>query len=502
MSESVRFNQWIILVLLAVLLAACSGPQLVVKPIATTENPSEQINGLDAELSAARNRELHVLAPAWFNKAETSLFTARQALENGAGVADILEIISVGRAQLQRSEEVAQIARTALSDVIQARKLAREANASQLGAEYGAAEEQFLALTQAVENDEMEWARRNQAKVSGRFRDLELKAIKTQTLGQVHQLMADAEQTRLQGFAPRTFALAQQALQEADAFISENPYEKDTMRPMAQMALFQAQRLQHIANQSQTLMGQQPEDIVLWVEDILTSMTTELGAPNMRNHAFETQVDNIKKSIAATQADLRYLGDQEALRESEMTALRQQIADLEGQTRQERTAKERLAQEGQVAQARMEAEHRFQRAFDEVAGQFDASEAEVYKQGNRLVIRLQAMQFPVGQDVIMPAHYALLGKVQRAIRRFNGPEVVIEGHTDSTGAEATNQHLSERRAESVREYLVANGILTQDKIAAVGYGAARPLASNRSVEGRAKNRRIDVIITPNGNSES
>jgi len=54
------------------------------------------------------------------------------------------------------------------------------------------------------------------------------------------------------------------------------------------------------------------------------------------------------------------------------------------------------------------------------------------------------------------------------------------------------------RAEAVREYLLANGVTTEDKVAAVGYGPSRPLAANTTPEGRAQNRRIDLIITPKG----
>ena len=59
-----------------------------------------------------------------------------------------------------------------------------------------------------------------------------------------------------------------------------------------------------------------------------------------------------------------------------------------------------------------------------------------------------------------------------------------------------NQQLSEKRAEAVKQYLVYNGTLPAGKIIAVGYGSTRPLASNASAQGRAVNRRIDVIIKP------
>jgi outer membrane protein OmpA-like peptidoglycan-associated protein len=74
--------------------------------------------------------------------------------------------------------------------------------------------------------------------------------------------------------------------------------------------------------------------------------------------------------------------------------------------------------------------------------------------------------------------------------------VVIEGHTDSTGSENLNRKLSQKRAESVRQYFIHNGVLPAGKMTSQGYGSSRPLASNATARGRAVNRRIDVVIKP------
>jgi outer membrane protein OmpA-like peptidoglycan-associated protein len=74
--------------------------------------------------------------------------------------------------------------------------------------------------------------------------------------------------------------------------------------------------------------------------------------------------------------------------------------------------------------------------------------------------------------------------------------VVIEGHTDTTGTNEVNMLLSQQRAASVRDYMIANQTLAPDGISAVGYGSERPLASNATAAGRAINRRIDILIIP------
>jgi outer membrane protein OmpA-like peptidoglycan-associated protein len=217
----------------------------------------------------------------------------------------------------------------------------------------------------------------------------------------------------------------------------------------------------------------------------------------MRDESLATQVDNILGSISALQDDHKYMVAKTKSQQAEIQTMKNQIASLEGLTQEQRAAKEHLEAERRAVEERLAAERRFNELFSEVRSYFASDEAEVYKQGNQLVIRLKAIQFPVGKDVIMPSNYALLSKVQRAIRTFGEPDILIEGHTDSTGTDEVNEHLSQRRADAVRQYFVANGTLSEDKIIAVGYGSKRPLATNETPEGRAINRRIDVFITPN-----
>ena len=85
-------------------------------------------------------------------------------------------------------------------------------------------------------------------------------------------------------------------------------------------------------------------------------------------------------------------------------------------------------------------------------------------------------------------------EVQAIIQMFPDCHLVIEGHTDLTGDPATNVTLSERRAYSVMQHLREAMLLPMDRVRAMGYGADRPVSSNKTAEGRAKNRRIDIIL--------
>ena len=87
-----------------------------------------------------------------------------------------------------------------------------------------------------------------------------------------------------------------------------------------------------------------------------------------------------------------------------------------------------------------------------------------------------------------------MDKLARFLTQFPDRKVLIEGYTDSVGAEAYNLSLSERRAQAVRTALAQRGI-DSARIAAHGYGKAHPVADNHSADGRAMNRRVEIVIT-------
>ena len=485
-----------VLLMAILLLGSCGGKRLKVEPISRAENPADLVNQLGNELKNAQANHVDILAPGWFAKAEGSSREARKKLEAGDEISEILLNISYGRAQLHRAEELALLSRTVLRDVIKAREDALAAGADSLGPDYNRVEEQFLKVTGAIEENNLDWADRNKERVNRAYRQLELQAIKKHTLGEARKLIQQAENDGAKKIAPEALALAQATLTEADAYISEHRYEKEKVQKRGKDASFEARRLLNVTQESRKFQTMQPEQITLWAERLLYRITKRLSAPDMRDEALETQVGSILDAIEALQKEYQWVTSKAMTQQAQMESNQKQIAFLEQREMELLDTKERLVREEKDTRERLEAERRFQQLFPAIQAEFGPTEAEVYKQGNRLVIRLRAIQFPVGKDVIMPRSYPLLSKVQRAILAFDEPNVVIEGHADSTGSQAMNEKLSEQRARAVREYLVANGTLPQERITAVGYGSRWPLAPNETEEGRAINRRIDVMIIP------
>ena len=465
-------------------LGACAVSKLQVAPITMSEDPIEQVNRLDQDIANARMNQLNVLSPSWFGKAEASLFEAKKGLKSGDRPSEFLQKVNYGQAQLQRAEDTGKRVRASLPDVIKARERAQAAGASNFKEDYAEADEQFLELTKAIEKNNLPWALKNRGKVIRAFDMLELRAIKG-ILVEVSKLINEAKERGAKKIAPKMFTVAQDKLSDVDAFISEQRYEKEKIDEHASEALFQARRLHQVMRQSEKIETMQPEDITLWFEAMLHKMTKRLSATDIRDENFETQVENILDSVITLQDDYQYMVSKEKVLQAEIQDMELRISSLERTIRKEQASKDSLA-----------AERLFNEFYSTVRNYFKPTEAEVYKQGNQLVIRLKAMQFPVGKEVIMPNNYTLLSKIQRAIRTFGQPNVVIEGHTDSIGSDELNERLSERRADAVREYLVANGTIPYGRISAIGYGSHQPLASNKTAEGRAINRRIDVLIMP------
>jgi outer membrane protein OmpA-like peptidoglycan-associated protein len=112
-----------------------------------------------------------------------------------------------------------------------------------------------------------------------------------------------------------------------------------------------------------------------------------------------------------------------------------------------------------------------------------------------LVVNLSDVLFTSGQAVLQPGARENLSRLSGILLAYPGPyTLAIGGHTDSVGSDAMNDKLSQARAESVRNYLVQAGIAASHVTSATGYGKHQPVADNATAEGRARNRRVEIVI--------
>ena len=103
------------------------------------------------------------------------------------------------------------------------------------------------------------------------------------------------------------------------------------------------------------------------------------------------------------------------------------------------------------------------------------------------------VQFETGSAVIKQASYAILDDILKSAVVAEGLKLGVYGHTDNVGVASANQVLSENRAKAVRQYLIGKGLAAK-RIESNGFGADKPIADNGTAEGKAKNRRVEIVL--------
>jgi OmpA-OmpF porin, OOP family len=112
---------------------------------------------------------------------------------------------------------------------------------------------------------------------------------------------------------------------------------------------------------------------------------------------------------------------------------------------------------------------------------------------NEVSSKSYQIQFETGSATIKPESYAVLDEIMKSAVVAEGLKVGVYGHTDNTGQDATNQKLSEDRANAVKNYLISKSF-TSDRVEAKGYGSSQPVADNSTAAGKAKNRRVQIVL--------
>lgn len=150
-----------------------------------------------------------------------------------------------------------------------------------------------------------------------------------------------------------------------------------------------------------------------------------------------------------------------------------------------------------AAESVLTRKQQFEDAVNHLRTGIKPDEGEVLLTGDgKVLVRLHGMAFGVGSAALASGQEDLLARLEEGLRAFPGAVITVSGHTDDTGSRKANLRLSRRRAETVARLLERDLGLPDGFIATEGYGPDRPVALNDTPEGRALNRRIDVLINP------
>lgn len=267
---------------------------------------------------------------------------------------------------------------------------------------------------------------------------------------------------------PQALVDAQQAVNAAENdvdVVRYAPVELDEAEQAAKRAdeLWQQKKDTDEANH-QAYMVMRRVEIARAVTD--GAMAVEEGK------ALARQRDAVRLEIRTAEAD-------RALSEAEKRA---------EEARRDRAAAEQARMEAEQARAEAAALAEKERKLREQLADLQAKQTE-----RGIVLTLGDVLFDVDQATLKPGATQSLYRLVTFLKEYPDRQVLVEGHTDSTGTDQYNLGLSQRRADAVVQFLTLNGI-APDRAMARGYGKAYPVASNDTAEGRQLNRRVEIVI--------
>jgi len=475
-----------LVILGAVLLAASSG-------FAQDELRKTFFKDADAALAAADAVNAKLYAPKSYESGMKEYRSAEDSLTRGRNIEHVRSNAADAVDYFETAKAAASLAQTALAQAIKSRQDAANAQAPKLAPDlWDDAQQKFVRAIQFMERGDLQKAKRREVEATSFYREAELVAIKAEYLSETRKLLADADRARVGKYAPITLGKAKLLLADAERELNENRYDTDLPRNLAVQANYEAKHALYLSEivrqvrdkdltaEQLVLNWEEPMRAIAGVADILPDMQE---GPDKLVAELVAYFENEANELQAVQQE--YAEDQTRL------------ADMEEEMR---TLDERLGgateERGALIQ-RLEAQARVKQQFEQVEKMFSSYEARVFREADTIILRMVGLNFDSGDAQLKPENFDLLAKVEKAIDVFPRSELTIEGHTDSHGGDDLNQKLSQERAESVEQYMVNAMRIPTYRLIATGYGETQPVSSNETEAGRARNRRIDIVITPN-----
>lgn len=447
----------------------------------------------DSAKAAADAFDAELLAPRSYERGMKEYRDAESALERGRNIETVRSNAAEATSNFKTAAESARLAKTTLAQLMKSRQDAANARAPELSPELWAeAQRKFGDAIRLLERGDLKGSKRRDIEATSGYREAELDAIKTQYLSDTRRLLADADRARVGRYAPLTLDKAKQLLADADRELNENRYDTDLPRSLAIQANYEAKHAIYLSEVVRKVRDKDltAEQVVLQWEQALRAVAGVADVvPDMQDGP-----DRLAAELTAyfeTQANqLQALQQEKAENEIRIADMEQEMRALDERLGGATTERAALVQ-------RLEAQARVKQQFEQVDKMFSGTEARVFREADTIILRLVGLSFNSGASQINPENFELLAKVEKAIDVFPRSELTIEGHTDSHGGDDSNQELSQERAESVQKYMINAMRIPTYRLIATGYGETRPVASNETAAGRARNRRIDIVIKPN-----
>ncbi len=464
-----------------VLLSLWAGSLQAAQSEVIGELRSSLFQEVNAALKTANSVQSALLSPTNYSEGAEYYRRAEGVLESGGNIDTIRRDLKRATKAFRDAATQAELAATTFGSAIRAREDAVSANAEAYAAqEWRTAEVTFNDAAVRLERGRLERAQKEGVKAESQFRSAELIAIKANYLTETRDLLEKARDVKAPRYAPKSYNLASKLLAEASSTLENNRYDTDQPRNLAQAAKHNALHAIYVAELEEAIRSDDLtlEDILLEWEASIATLADLFDLAAHFDEGEEQAVSQIREKIVAVLSENKSLTATLEDRQIQLDTLIQETASMERLSklvaRQERQ-RERLGQ---------------------VEALFTDNEALVLRQKDSIILRMVGLNFDFGKFDLKPEHEPLLGALERAINQFPESSIVIEGHTDAFGSDASNLTLSQKRADAVQQYLLTNTPVSPGNLTSLGYGESRPVSNNETEEGRKRNRRIDVVIYP------
>lgn len=434
-------------------------------PISSSANPTEEINSQHAMMTEAYRTQTDVLAAKNFEEAKEYFNKAKEENKDGKEPKEVLKNLGYSQAYLQLANQEAASSYPRVEEITKSREQSLNAGARNFPDRLDELDKDLKVMALAAPG---KYSLDEKAKLQGKYLALELVAIKHNKLGKVQKTLSNAKDHKAEKIVPTAYSQAVQKYTIAEKLIETDRHNDISIQTAVVEATTAADRVTNLMASEKTSRSQTPEQRAVTLENRDKAVNTA------NSNTFAAKVDTFQKDqeLKATE---QVLADQSAVLAEQSAVLA--ISEDEN------------------------AEHKIKEYDDKVvanaAAQFNKSEADVYRQDGILIIRLKSMNFAPGRSDLPSDSMAILSKVKTILKDINAGDVMVEGHTDGTGAAKINQQLSEKRAQSVVKFFSTDSTFKNNKMESTGYGYSKPLATNKTSAGRAQNRRVDILVKTN-----
>lgn len=463
--------------------------------IASGANPADEVNRVQGLMHQCKEVQCEVLAARDYKEGLNYLESAKDKLAAGREPARILNELSYAQALFERGQVTARERGTTIKGVLSARLAATRAGAGSTCQTFELNEvDKEIAK---VEDFDKDFTPKDLTDLEAKYFHIEGEAIVHGQLGDVRAQMDRSINDGAKKKAPVALKKAQVDLGNAENVVRNYRNTPTAFEESVAQAKHSSQFLAEILS---TMEGSKMS------ETAATQIVTQRRQIAELNKNVTVLSSDLEKTAADKAAAEKQLQETSANKEALEKAVQEKegmiqakdgsITKLRGDLSVTEAGKAELSRTVAGQQATIEARElaaKIHALGESARQQLNSEEAEVMEQGSKLVIRLKKVSFERGTSDLTGTSMEILQKVKDIATNANPTAIKVEGHTDSTGQPEANQKLSEKRATSVAKYLESEAQL-KGKIEASGEADKRPIATNRTAEGRAQNRRVDVTI--------